>query len=335
MSERDGGNESEPESGAEQDAGEESGQAALSPSEAFALLSNDTRLAAMEVLWEADEALRFTELADRADVTDTGNLNYHLGQLDGRFIRREDGRYGLTYPGQQVMTLVMTGDITDQPALEPTRLDLHCPYCESEVSLVHYGDRLRVLCTGCEGTYRTKRPDLPVDGLPEVGTVTALMFPATGVRDRDPGPLLEAGLARTASRWRDVCDGFCPDCGGTVEATVVVCPDHESDGFCATCGSRFAVTRPVTCDSCGQQIAAQLALSAVTDPMVVAFFIDHGIDLLDPTWESARRLLQGEERVHSTDPLEAAVVWTVDGESLRMRVGANGEVLDVDRSGSS
>lgn len=193
--------------------GEESGQAALSPSEAFALLSNDTRLAAMEVPWEANEALRFTELADRADVTDTGNLNYHLGQIDGWFIRREDSRYGLTYLGRQIMTPVMTGDITDQPALEPTRL--------------------------------------------------------------------------------------------------------------------------VTCDTCGQQIAAQLALSAVTDPTVVAFFIDHGIDLLDPTWESARRLLQGEERVHSTDPLEATVVWTADGESLRIRVGADGEVLDVDRSGSS
>jgi hypothetical protein len=309
------------------------GRTALSPSEAFSLLSNDTRLAVLTVLWEADDSLRFTDLAERADITDTGNLNYHLGQLDGRFIRREDGRYGLTYPGRQVMTLVMTGDITDQPALEPTRLDLRCPYCEAEVILVHYGDRLRVLCTGCEGTYRTKRPELPVEGLPETGTVTALMFPAVGVRDRDPEPLLEAGLARTASRWRDVCDGFCPDCGGTVAPTAVVCPDHESDGFCAACGSRFAVTRPVTCDTCGREIAAQLALSAVTDPTAVAFFDDHGVDLLDPTWETARHLLQGEERVHSTEPLEAEVVWTEDGESLHMRVGAVGEVLETTSDG--
>lgn len=50
----------------------------LEATEAFSLLAHDTRMAAMEVLWEADGPVRFSEIADRAGIGDTGNFNYHF-----------------------------------------------------------------------------------------------------------------------------------------------------------------------------------------------------------------------------------------------------------------
>ncbi len=315
----------------EQTAGDDPG--GLDPADAFGLLAHDTRIAVLRALWTADRPLRYSEITDRAGIPDTGNPSYHIRELVGPFVREEGDLYSLTHAGRQAMTAVLTGDLTDRTAFDPTRVDRPCPYCGADVALAHYGDKLRVVCTACEGTFQDERLEQSPDGTALTGTITALPFPAAGVRDRDPVSVLDAGLTRLCSRWRDATNGVCPDCGGTTTSTVAVCPDHDPDGVCGACGSRFAGTRTVTCDNCGQRHDGDFPLNAVSDPASVAWFRDRGVDLLDPTWNAAVVLLDCEERIRAVDPLDATVGWTMDGDRITLHVGEGGRAVRVDGVG--
>lgn len=59
------------------------------PTDAFGVLGNDTRVAILEALAEATEpgygqqAVRFSDIRERVGVDDSGRLNYHLDKLRG------------------------------------------------------------------------------------------------------------------------------------------------------------------------------------------------------------------------------------------------------------
>lgn len=301
------------------------------PMEAFELLTHETRMAAMRVLWDAAEPLRFSEIADRAGISDTGNFNYHLGELVGHFVRKEGETYRLTRPGRRAMAAVLSGDITDQPQFEPTRLDQPCPYCGADVLLAHNRNKLRVLCTACDGTWRSNRWNHGTDRPHPQGTVSVLPFPASGVKDRDPAALLRTALTRLTSRWRDATNGICPECGGTTVSTATVCPDHDTEGVCGSCGSRFAGHRAIKCDVCGDTHNGVFPLNGLADPGALTYFWDHGVDLFSPTWDDVLRFLECEERIQSAEPIEAEMVWALDDEPLTVRIGADGRVVAVIR----
>lgn len=290
----------------------------LDPVEAFTLLAHDTRMAALRVLWEAGEPLRFSEIADRANISDTGNFNYHLGELVGSFVREAGEAYSLTRSGRQAMTAVLAGDVTERPTLEPIRIDSPCPYCGADIELAHGEDDLRVLCSSCEGTFRGERSEQATKRPNPHGTITTLPFPPAGLHDRRPRGVLDAALTRFVSRSQQQSTGVCPDCAGPVESTTVVCPDHDGSGICTTCGSRFAGQCTFRCRTCGTVRSGLAALQAVAEPAFIRFFLDHGLDFLDPTWREVVAALDIEERVHRIEPLEYEAVWVLDDTSLSM-----------------
>lgn len=54
----------------------------VTPEEAFALLANETRVSALEALWESrGEIVPFSELRRRVGVRDAGQFHYHLSKL--------------------------------------------------------------------------------------------------------------------------------------------------------------------------------------------------------------------------------------------------------------
>lgn len=301
----------------------------LAATEAFELLAHETRMAAMRALWEAGEPLRFSEIADRAGIADTGNFNYHFGKLAGHFVRKDDERYGLTRSGRQAMTAVIAGDVTERPAFDPVTVDESCPYCGARIELHHDADVLRVLCSSCSGTFRGERQTLQGRPNPS-GTITTFAFPPAGLRDRDPGSILDAALMRLTARFRQMGDGLCPDCAGPVARTVTVCDDHDDAGLCETCRSRFVGLVTHRCDTCRTAHSGILALVGLTDRRVRQFFHDHDRDLVDPSWDSAQAFLGAEERLRSADPVDYEATWTIDGDALSMRVDGEGRLVDVE-----
>lgn len=298
--------------------------------DAFGLLAHETRLAAVRALWAADRPLRFSEVADRAGVTDTGNFNYHFGQLVGHFVRETGDEYELTRSGRQAMTAVLAGDVTDRPAFGPVELDERCPFCDAPVELAHDADVLRVRCSDCPGNFHGEHTAANGTPNPE-GTITTFAFPAAGLRERDPETVLDVALVRLLSRWGDMTSGVCPDCAGPVDRTATVCDDHADDGVCEHCTSRFVGLLTARCGTCSNTRSGLLALAAFAHHRVRRYFEDHGHDPLEPTWSFALAVLALDERVHDTDPLHYEASWRLDDERLRVHVDDDGQVTRVHR----
>ncbi|WP_459193611.1 DUF7347 domain-containing protein [Halosimplex sp. J119] len=76
-------------------------------SDTFTLLSNETRVRILAALADADaEAVRFSDLRTRVDVTDSGQFNYHLDRLRGELVAKTDDGYALTESGRAVARLL-------------------------------------------------------------------------------------------------------------------------------------------------------------------------------------------------------------------------------------
>ncbi|NHX36536.1 helix-turn-helix transcriptional regulator [Halolamina sp. R1-12] len=108
------------------------------PTDALAVLGDETRIAILRALAEAEEPLPFSELRRRADVRDPGRFNYHLSKLREYFVREEDGGYALREAGSRVVAAagVVPGPTTSvddapQPDAGTDNAD-GCPVCGEE-----------------------------------------------------------------------------------------------------------------------------------------------------------------------------------------------------------
>ncbi|MFP9061299.1 ArsR/SmtB family transcription factor [Natrialbaceae archaeon A-chndr2] len=73
------------------------------PTDALEVLGNETRIAILRALADADGPLRFTDLRQRVDVRDTGRFNYHLSKLCEYFVRETADGYELGHAGTRLI----------------------------------------------------------------------------------------------------------------------------------------------------------------------------------------------------------------------------------------
>jgi DNA-binding transcriptional ArsR family regulator len=100
--------------------------------EAFAALSDETRLAILLALWEAydpDRGVSFSALREALSDPDSGGFSYHLGKLRGRFLRETEGEYALSLVGLQFAEAVGGGVGIEESSLGRTDVDLPCRTC--------------------------------------------------------------------------------------------------------------------------------------------------------------------------------------------------------------
>ncbi|MEF8884798.1 MAG: helix-turn-helix domain-containing protein, partial [Haloarculaceae archaeon] len=96
------------------------------PDEAFAALADDTRVDILRALWsDEDQRATFSELREAVGMRDSGQFNYHLDKLVGRFVRKTDDGYELTLAGLYVNGAIEAGAISYGPlypfsAMPPT-----------------------------------------------------------------------------------------------------------------------------------------------------------------------------------------------------------------------
>lgn len=94
-----------------------------SPEEAFALLGNETRIAIVDALGDADGSLSFSDLRSAVGVRDSGLFNYHLSKLLGAFVERTDDGYELSEAGVHAYESILDGSFGDRRRTETSETD--------------------------------------------------------------------------------------------------------------------------------------------------------------------------------------------------------------------
>jgi Zn finger protein HypA/HybF involved in hydrogenase expression len=269
--------------------------------EAFALLGDETRVAILEALaGHADDPLSFAQLREAVGVEDSGRFNYHLGKLVGRFVEKREDGYQLTFAGSRVIGAVYEGTYAEGDDIEPVEVDADCQECGAPLELTYADERVRVGCSECEN----------VDS--EFG------FPPGAVAGRDAEALPAVLTSHMVTMLDRLHAGFCTNCSGPVSPVF----GREED----------SVTVEFACDRCHSSATTSLASVLLTEPAVVAFHYDHGVDVRETLLWSLSWLTDGESEQVSESPLRYAVTGTIDGERLRVVVDDTLEVVETERS---
>jgi DNA-binding transcriptional ArsR family regulator len=275
------------------------------PAEAFAALSDPTRMAILRALWHAEGSeLSFSELREVTCVADPGRFNCHVGKLTDRFVRKADEGYPLRLADIRVLGAVLSGTVTEEGSAEPMRFHEPCRACYRPMTLRYENERVSVTCDDCEHF------SMRFDVLPGV-------FDA---HDREAFPRIAERYVRSHLYRVDV--GFCPICEGPTGSELVPGSELDRDGEGDVSDDSDLADVPLvvhTCERCGRGFNADLG-SALTDrPVVAGFFADHGVDARDA---SVLRFAAIDERARflDRDPIRAEVRYLAGDEELTVVV---------------
>lgn len=289
--------------------------------EAFGTLGDPTRIGILRafavVLDERDvpqgegmPVLSFSEVYDRADVDSTSRLSYHLDELDGKYLRRTEEGWTMTFAGNAIVRLILSGAYTGGIDFEPVETEGECPFCTAEALEAHVQDRvLLFVCGEC---------DSRAGGVP--------VTPAQ-VRNRDPESLVDSTATRTVAMYRQFRNGVCSMCGGVVDIDVEVPPDE-------TAPETMAFVATGRCQECWWSLNGPPALWLAYHPASIGFHWENDTDVLSQgPREVGTKLGSGQwdtERV-ATDPDEFRIRYRVDENVLRLTVDDDLELLRSER----
>lgn len=300
--------------------------------EAFSLLSDSHRIEILRAIWEATDpldpaAVPFTDIRDRVEIDDPGQLNYHLNRLAAHFIRRTPNGYVLRESGRRIFRVLISGTAINDPSIDPVEIDANCVFCGAP-TLLSYEDGWRYLeCTDCDAQCVNSYPD---------GVLSRHELPPSGVVDRTPDEIHEADLVWSHHRRASVIDGICPDCSGPMPVvSLEVCDDHhpspDYDEVCESCGSIFWTEVINMCDICNSVWKMPIQFHLATHPEVVAFYHEHGIDSHLATYEHRSSLLEYQEEMLSEDPLRIQTTIPLEDDELHVIVDEQVNVIGVEQ----
>jgi len=294
------------------------------PDEVFAALADDTRIAILRALWDADEPLSFSKLREAVGMRDSGQFNYHLNKLVGQFVKGTDDGYKLTRAGVQINGAIEAGAYTVEASLDPIDLGSTCPTCGSDRTLYYEDDTVRVECESCAVNARF---GVPPNVLADC--------------DRDAVPAVAGEYL--LSTFRHITDGFCPFCDGDVHPTVGAVvdfvddpddpPDEIPEGFLEQ--TRNLPFVQYECERCGATPSGSLRAVLRSPPAVVAFYYDHGIDIRDESPWDVAGFNTDLETIRQRDPFRASVTFEADDDALTLVVDDTLDVLETARDRNS
>jgi DNA-binding transcriptional ArsR family regulator len=294
----------------------------LTPDEAFAQLGNETRVEILRILGTAAQPLQFSDLYDRTDVADSGQFNYHLSKLVGQFVTKSEDGYTLSRMGRRVVEAVLSGAVTDTPALERTEIDEPCEYCGAPIEVGWEEGNVRQFCTECAGQYGRAYSGATSTDASE-GYLGRLPLPPAGVHGRSPTEILHAARIAGTLEIYALSEGVCPRCAATIEQTVKLCEEHTTgEELCANCQSRYATGVSFECTNCIYQAGGGGWLALLTNERVIEFLVEHGLNPVGVESMTAVNRVHNtyDEDVRSTDPLEVEFTFHLDGDALSLTV---------------
>jgi DNA-binding transcriptional ArsR family regulator len=295
--------------------------------EAFSLLSDETRLEIIRAIGNTGpegDPLAFSELRERVGLRDSGQFNYHLDKLTGKFVREKDDDddegegYGLTYAGVLVYQALVRGTFDQRFEVETFDTGIDCHECDGTYEASYDPTSLFTLeCPDCESRLYYAH------------------FPPRGVENRTREEFLAA-----ADQWirKDVAvftRGLCPYCSGDVETTLVTATEEEADDdhqFPTDERPMVAYVR-YNCQRCQAQIFSTVGMHLVTHPAVMGFFEDHGVDLRTrPLWDIEFAASSGYARLQAEDPPRVAITVEAGDDHLELVVDETASVVERDRT---
>jgi hypothetical protein len=303
--------------------GEES-SGGLSPDDAFRILGSEVRIEILQALCEAhdpyadDNTVPFSALYEQIGYDDTGNFNYQLGKLTDHFVRQSDEGYELAETGFRIVRAVIAG-ATEDPTMGPAAVDVPCLRCGGAVEMTYEDGIVWARCTECVGLWPQQEGELIGFGLPPNGLDT-----------RTPEEVLNAAITYSLRQKETLRDGVCPDCGGTVDASLDVCENHNAgDGICDACGTSFLGTITYTCRSCKYAFRTPSWDPVHHHPALIAFYHDRGIDHAHDSWSAMRRSFQWHEELLSSDPPRIRIIVPHEGDELHVTLNEVGSVVNT------
>lgn len=300
----------------------------LPPDDAFACLSNETRVDILQALWEEFEsgrgghALPYAELFERVDIRDSGNFSYHLERLTGPFVRRTEVGYELKQTGINVVRAVVAGTVTVDRDAGPAVVDVDCPLCGGAVSVEYADEFLNVACLDCPGRRRWRG---------EPGHLFGALVPPVGVERNSIDAAFRAAVTLSLHEMAVFYEGVCPHCLGSVTTTLDVCTDHDSvsDSLCASCGRRNVADAWLTCPTCKRSLPPPASVVVLVHPEVTAFYHDHGVEHRFSTWATVARSFELDEHLVSEDPVRLRYDVPAGDDELRLLVDETLRVVEA------
>lgn len=288
----------------------------LPPAEAFSLVGDRTRVSILRALGDAargaepgtEVSLSFSELYDRSVADSTQSLSYHLDELAGTFVERDDGHYRLTPTGGRIVRAVFTGTYTEVPDVDPTTVDGACPRCgDRPLHAAYEAGELVVTCDGCG---------------------TALMadsLPPSVAEGREMPAILDYYDRHIRRKIRAGHDCACPECGGVNERSIV----RIGDGCEA-----LSYHQQSECGRCGARVRWPVPFAVLDHPAVAGFYWDAGrrIDTV-PTWELYERLATPEFTltVEADAPFDGTLRIRLGDDELRLGLDEDARVRSATR----
>ncbi len=305
--------------------------------EAFALLGDETRVSILLALWEAyephadDNAVPFSEIFDRVDRDDRGNVSYHLSELQGQFVRQRTARggYELRETGLKLVRTILAGAGVQDVERDRTEIDQPCPFCGAPTAVSYRDGAVLHTCTACEGV-GTAQTDT-------AGFLSGVPFDPAGLTERTAAELRAASTVAALRQIQSLFDGLCPACSGPVQGWLECCPDHDPTGTCARCERKFAAWARFRCRVCKNHSTTSPKTLALFHPAVISFYDDHGVSTRIRADDFARvRRVYDLMDAHGLellghDPPRVAVSAVQDEDTIRLTFDETVAVVDVRR----
>lgn len=305
------------------------------PDDAFRILGNETRMAILQALGEANGPLPFSKLYDRIQYDTTANFSYHLEKLEEHFVRQTEDGYTLQQAGKRVVKAVLSGAVTEAPVLEGTEYgDRSCPYCGAPLEVGYDHERIWMSCPDCAGTYGPSIvPSEPINPA-DHGFLGYLRLPPAGLEGRTAPEAQEAANTWGYLDFLAMAADVCPRCGARVERSVTVCEEHAlTDGLCDRCDCRHAVQLHTYCTNCIHEEVTPFVLGRLIATVeFLDFLTAHGINPVSPTRGSDfyRALLDYDEEILSVEPFEARFTLFAGGDTLAVTVDDDLAVVETE-----
>lgn len=289
---------------------------AVAPDDAFAVLSDGTRIEIVRALWAADDReATFSELREAVGMRDSGQFNYHLGKFDGQFVAETDDGYRLTAPGAQLVGALLSGAYTKTVDVAAVDVDGDCPRCGSPLEFTYEDGTATIACDDCPHVNRFWVPPGAFAGY------DAEAFPDVAMR-------------YSRQFVRRSRDGFCPLCDGRMRATVTAIADTVDDDADPGDVPDWVEQVPACrfdCDRCSEAVVADLGSTLAEHPAVVSFHYERGVDARTaPIWRFAA-LDTDSARFERRDPVRASVSYEADGDELTVTVDGSLSVVETAR----
>lgn len=282
--------------------------------EAFRTLGDPTRVAIIVELVIAgrsgDAPLSFAELRRRTGIDDSGRFNYHLDQLQPRFVESTDDGYSARYAASLANALVQSRAAPSGSIELETPIDRPCLLCD-EPPVAHYGsDRLTIRC---------ETTDEQLMGIPVPPSIAA---------DGTMDDIVSFAEVQGRNHLLHGRQGRCADCWSSVERYVdpVEFPPDAAHHW-------QSLTPPLQayfdCDRCQLEFSIPLRVVVGDHPTIVAFHHDHGvaIDGIKTLRDFSAMLVESTE---VTDD-GAVLMFAADDDRLEVEVDDSFAVVDVTR----